>query len=208
MTALSPTARELLRFGHLLASVGWIGAVLVFLAHAAAAVATRDALVLRGAAWAMDVTAWFVILPLCVATVLTGVVQAIAGGWGMTRHYWLLFKLVLAAVATSVLLLKLGPIAYLAEVTATARGGAMEASTLRLSLLLHSAGGVLILLVAAGLGVYKPAGLTPWAEHGRRLAAVRPPRWVRLSLIGCAALVVALMLMVFAGQHGPAMHAR
>lgn len=49
----------------------------------------------RAAALAMGLTAWFVILPLSLAALTTGLVQALGTAWGSFRHYWILFKLLL-----------------------------------------------------------------------------------------------------------------
>jgi ABC-type anion transport system duplicated permease subunit len=62
-------------------SVGWFGALVVFLAHAAASLAVRDDMVQRALCIAMGVTAWAVILPLSLASFLTGVVQALGTAW-------------------------------------------------------------------------------------------------------------------------------
>ena len=46
----------------------------------------------------------FVIVPLAIASLLTGVVQALATPWGLFRHYWVVIKLFLTVFATLVLL--------------------------------------------------------------------------------------------------------
>jgi hypothetical protein len=97
---------------------------------------------------AMGLTAWFVILPLSTASLVTGIVQAVGTTWGLVRHYWVLFKLVLTVVATAVLLLKLGPISQLADAARETAFAATDLVGLRTSLLLHAAAGVLVLLAA------------------------------------------------------------
>ena len=49
------------------ASVGWLGALAVFLAHAVASVISKNEQMVRAASIAMGVTAWFVILSLSLA---------------------------------------------------------------------------------------------------------------------------------------------
>jgi hypothetical protein len=36
----------------------------------------------------MGLTAWLVIMPLSVATLVSGLVQALGTTWGLLRHYW------------------------------------------------------------------------------------------------------------------------
>ena len=83
---------------HVTASVGWLGAVVAFLALAVAGLATGDPQLARGAYLAMDVTAWFVIVPLCFASLATGIV-------GPSDHRALRAQLVVdSAVAVLVLI--------------------------------------------------------------------------------------------------------
>jgi hypothetical protein len=62
---------------HVVASVGWFGALAVFLAHALASIISQDVHVVRAVSLAMGITAWFVILPLSLTSLTTGLVQAL-----------------------------------------------------------------------------------------------------------------------------------
>ena len=62
---------------HVMSSVGWLGAVGAFLALAIAGVDSEDAQIVRAAYLAMHLTTWFVIVPLCLAALLTGIVQSL-----------------------------------------------------------------------------------------------------------------------------------
>ena len=157
---MSARTRKVMLTTHLVSSVGWIGALLVFLAHALASWTSRDVEVARAGAVAMELSASYVILPLAIASLATGVVPALGTSWGLLRHYWVIFKLVLTAVATAVLLSKLGPIAEFAQGSAGAALTPLEFGDLRMSMVLHAAGGLVILLAAALLAVFKPAGST------------------------------------------------
>src|ERR687887_1689325 len=90
---------------HLTASVGWIGAVVAYLALGIAAVTSQDAQTVRAAWIAMEMTGWFVIVPLAVAALLTGLVMSLGTPWGLFRHYWVLISLALTVLCTVVLLL-------------------------------------------------------------------------------------------------------
>ena len=61
---MTPFPRKLILTVHVLASVGWFGALLVFLAHAALSLVSSDQQVVRSVCIAMGLTAWLVILPL------------------------------------------------------------------------------------------------------------------------------------------------
>ena len=204
---LPTSARKILLTAHLISSVGWVGALAVFLAHGLVSLWTADHRVAQALSIAMAATAWLVILPLSVASFITGTLQALTTAWGLLRHYWVAFKLALSVMATGVLLVKLGPISMLGEQALVQNEG--DASNgLRLSLALHAAGGLVVLLAATLLAVYKPRGLTrigAWRE-GREVGPA--PTWVRISGGVALAFAVALIFMVALGSHGPGMHVR
>lgn len=212
---MTPRVRKLMLTAHVTASIGWVGALAVFLAHALAGVVSQDEQLVRAVSLAMGLTAWFVIMPLSLASLATGLVQALGSAWGLVRHYWVLFKLVLTAVATIVLLLKLGPINSLAHAAAQATFSSADSVGLRTSLMVHAAGGLVVLLAAAVLGIYKPAGLTHYgrrAHHGDEARnapglGLAKPRWVRVLGSMVIVLILLVLVMMFAGGHGPGAHA-
>ena len=74
--AMTPGLRKFALTTHVTSSVGWVGAVAAFLALAIAGVGSQDAQIVRAAYLAMHLTTWFVIVPLCVAALSTGVWRA------------------------------------------------------------------------------------------------------------------------------------
>lgn len=106
--------------------------------------------------------------------------------------------LVLTAVATIVLLLKLGPISDLADAATEATFSSADFVGLRSSLALHAAGGLLVLLAVAALAVYKPAGAI-------RFGAAKP-RWVKIFGAVLIGLILLVGVMVLVGGHGPGAH--
>jgi uncharacterized membrane protein len=148
--------RKFVLTAHLVSSLGWIGAVVAYLALVVAALTSEDAHTVRAAFRAMELT-YFVLVPLAVASLLTGVVQALGTTWGLFRHYWVLFKLVLTVVATTVLLLHMPAVNSLAEAAAETDGADLPGAG---GELLHAGVGLLVLLTTAILGVYKPRGMT------------------------------------------------
>jgi hypothetical protein len=152
---------------HVVVSVGWIGALAAYLALAAAGLVARDPQTVRAAYLAGDLVTSSVIVPLALAALATGVVQGLATPWGLIRHFWVLFKLVMVAAATALLLVKAGPIAGLAAAAAEGSLSGADLRGLRISVLGHALGGLVVLLWATLLGLYKPQGLTPygWRRH-------------------------------------------
>lgn len=214
---MTPPIRKLTLTAHVTASVGWLGALAVFFPHALASLISHDEQMVRAASLAMGLTAWFVILPLSLASLTTGLAQALGSAWGLFRHYWILFKLLLTAVATIVLLLKLEPISYLAGAAAEATFSSADLIGLRTSIMVHAAGGLLVLLAAVVLAVYKPAGMTRYGARKQREqgnpgvesgpgAATSAPRWVKTFGIIVLVLIVLVGIMMLGGGHGPGAH--
>ena len=164
----SPGLRRAFLTAHVVASVGWIGAVAAFLGLAIIGLTSQDAQTVRGVYVVMDPAARIVLIPLAFASLLTGVVQSLGTKWGLFRHYWVVFKLLINLFATVVLLIYMGTFQHMSRVAADPSADLeMVRST---SPLLHSVLALLILLVAAILAVFKPRGVTPYGQRIEREA--------------------------------------
>src|SRR4029453_12691139 len=103
--ALTPRLRKLALTAHVTASVGWLGAVIAFLALSIAGLTSPDPQTVQGAYLVMELTGWVVLVPLSLGSLATGLVCSLGSTWGLFRHDWVLFKLVINVVAIIVLLL-------------------------------------------------------------------------------------------------------
>jgi len=81
---LAPAIRRLALIVHLVFSVGWIGAVVVYLTLGISAVTSQDAETVRAAWIAMELTGRSAIVPLALGSLLTGLVMALGTPWGLT----------------------------------------------------------------------------------------------------------------------------
>jgi hypothetical protein len=160
---MTPAVRKAALTAHVVFSVGWLGAVAAFLILAVVGLTSQDAETVRGAYLVMEPAAWFVLVPLAFASLLTGLLQSLGTTWGLFRHYWVVFKLLITVVATTVLLVYMETFSYMAA-TAADPGADLEVVR-NPSPLVHATLALLLLLVAATLAVFKPRGLTP---YGRR----------------------------------------
>ncbi|HUY88058.1 MAG TPA: hypothetical protein VMV10_04955 [Pirellulales bacterium] len=152
---LSPRLRKFALTAHVACSVGWLGAAAAYLALAIASLTDPDAPAAHGFQLAMELTGWFVIVPLSIAALGTGLVQSLGTEWGLLRYYWILVKFALTFGAATILLLHMP---------------AMSRASGARSEVLHSGGGLLVLLAATALSVYKPWGRI---QYGRRLSLER-----------------------------------
>ena len=165
---MTPGLRKFALTVHLTSSVGWIGAVVAYVALGVSAVTSQDAQTVRAAWIGMELTGWFVIVPLALAALVTGLVMSLGTPWGLFRHYWVLITLLLTILSTVVLLLHMPTVSALAGVTREADDahiGGLGGD------LFHAAGGLLVLLAITVLNVYKPPGMTPYGwrkQHEER----------------------------------------
>jgi uncharacterized membrane protein len=151
--------RRFVLTAHIAASVGWLGAIAAFIGLAFVGVSSDDPATVRGVYLVMEPAAWLVLVPLAVASLLTGLVQALGTPWGLLRHYWVVFKLVINVFATAVLLMYTRTFKSLAD---EAADPAADLATVRnVSPLLHASIAFVLLVAATVLAVYKPRGRTP-----------------------------------------------
>lgn len=157
---------------HITSSVGWVGAVAGYIALDVAAAASQDAQTLRAAYLAMGLIAWYVIVPLALASLLTGLVMSLGTKWGLFRYYWVLISLLLTIIATIVLLIETQTISYFADIAADPTTSSDDLRALG-STLVHSVGGTVVLLAILVLNVYKPRGMTRygWRKQLEKRAA-------------------------------------
>src|ERR687895_752957 len=117
---MRPAVRKFALSAHLTFSVGWIGTVVAYLALGLLAVNSSDAANVRGAWMAMELIGWYVIVPLAVASFLTGLLMALGTKWGLFRHYWVSISFLLTLFATVVLILHMPTVSSTAELARTA----------------------------------------------------------------------------------------
>jgi hypothetical protein len=161
---MTPRLRKFALTAHIMSTVGWLGAVVVFLALAVLGLTSQDAQTVRAAYLVMEPAARLVLVPLAFASLLTGLIQSLGTTWGLFRHYWVLFKLLITVVATLVLLTYMETFSFMAGAAADPNS---DLSMVRnASPMLHGALALLVLLVATVLAIYKPRGMT---QYGRRM---------------------------------------
>lgn len=170
---LGPRLQKLALTAHVVSSVGWLGAVVAFLALGAVGLASDDAGPVRAVYVAMEVAVRFVIVPLSLASVATGLFQSLGTTWGLFRHYWVLIKFGLTVVAALVLLRYTPSIRYAADVAAQPPlTGPALGELDNPTHVVHAAGGLLVLLTTTTLSIFKPRGLTRYGRRKQRASGV------------------------------------
>lgn len=157
-TTITPRLSKALLTSHITFSLGWFGAIVVFLALAIAGLKSDDEQLVKASLIAMELSAWFVIVPFCIASLLTGIVQATVTKWGLFRHYWIIVKLFLTVASTVLLLLHMQPISELAQMTMQPSFKGAAHSNEVIQLIIKAAAAIVVLLIITTISVYKPWG--------------------------------------------------
>jgi hypothetical protein len=152
---------------HVIASVGWVGGVAGFAALAIAGFLSSDLQLVRSSYIAMDVTYRTVVIPLGLASLITGVVSSAGTEWGFFRHYWVVVKLLLTVPTVWLMLVHLQPVRYVAVAASDATFADADLNGLRGQLLLYAGGALVVLVTATVLSTYKPRGRTGYGVRKR-----------------------------------------
>jgi hypothetical protein len=142
---------------------------------------------------------------LCLASLVTGLIQSLGTSWGLFRHYWIVAKLAIGILATILLLVHTQPIAQLATVAAETTLSGGDLRRLRVQLVADAGVALLALLVATTLSVYKPRGLTPYGQRRLRDGSVASEpvarsQWTVYLLVAIISLVLLVVVLHLTGN--------
>jgi hypothetical protein len=208
---MTPRLRKFALTAHVTSSVGWLGTVASFQALAIAAVTSRQPETVRGLYLAMELIGWYVIVPFCLASLVTGLVVSLGTPWGLFRHYWVLVKFLITVVSALILFGFTQTLGSLGDLAADATLSIHELRNLKQSPVLHSGGGLLAILVATILAVYKPWGMTPYGRHNRETGerleygSTTSIPWRSYALLGVIGFVLLFLVLHLVGG-GPRGH--
>ncbi len=159
----------------------------------------------------MELTGWYVIVPFCLASLVSGLVVSLGTPWGLFRQYWVLRKFLITVVSALILFGFTQILGSLGDLAADGTLSMNELRDLKQSPAIHSGGGLLAILVATILAVYKPWGMTPYGRR-RRDTDVAPDYrstasipWRSYALLGLLGLVLLFLVLHLIGG-GPSGH--
>lgn len=161
---MTPRLRKLALTLHISVSVGWLGGVTAYITLAVVARTNQDGQMVRAAYLALEPITWYALVPLAFASLLSGLVMSLGTPWGLFRHYWVIFKLLLTVFATVILI---GFTRTLSGMVGVAKDPTISITALREmgAGMSHAVGAVVVLLVIMFLSVYKPQGMTRYGWY-------------------------------------------
>lgn len=148
---MSASTRKALLTVHIAAAAGLVGVSVVILALGIAGMGTTAPETIYPA---MHTVAQFVLVPLGLTALATGVLQAFVTGYGLTRYWWVTTKLVITTLLTAVALFVVVP--GLGRAADAAVSSADITAAQQLSTVVTPAIALTLFVLSTGLGVFKP----------------------------------------------------
>jgi hypothetical protein len=150
--------RKFLLTLHVVASVGWMGAVAVFLALAVAGLLSSDSQIIRASYVTMDITYRTVVVPLGFAAMATGLVSSLGTDWGLFRYYWIVVKLLVTVPTIVLMLVHMRPVNRLGSLVSIILLPNADLARPGVQLLMYACAALFVLVVNTLLSTYKPRG--------------------------------------------------
>ncbi|WP_097902070.1 DUF2269 domain-containing protein, partial [Streptomyces sp. b94] len=150
-----PVRRGLL-VAHVAVSVSWLGLTVGLLALGITAFATGDPTTVGAATRAMKIFGDWLVVPVALLALVSGLVLALGTPWGLARHRWVWTKFWLTLITTGLSVFSLRP-----GIDAAATGKAVD-----INLVIAPSVATATYLFITAISILKPWGLT---RRGRRL---------------------------------------
>ena len=197
---MSSKLNKVVLTAHITTSVGWFGSVIVFLALAIFSLLSVSLMETKAGLIAMDVTAWFVIVPFCLLSLITGIIQATGSRWGLFKHYWIIVKLILTVGSTLLLLLHLQPISQMANEALLPNFSKGNLETGTMDMISKAGASIMVLLVLTTISIYKPWGKIQLINKSVAMEKNTSKKsWSFYILIGLVSLIIIFIVSHFLG---------
>lgn len=164
---LSPPRRKLTLLAHIVSAASWIGVDLALLVLAITGLTSNDPRQVASSYVAMNTSGVVLLVPLGLLTLASGLVLGWGGRWGILRYRWVVMKLVITVVLTTLVVVLLRPrLADAAPESAAADSSLAERlGSISVDLVFPPAVSITAFLLATVLAVYKPWGMTARARR-------------------------------------------
>ncbi|MEU7026629.1 DUF2269 domain-containing protein [Streptomyces sp. NPDC046275] len=166
MKHLQRPVRRALLVVHVAVSVAWLGLSLGLLTLGLTAYTTQDPTLTQASYRAMKVFADWLLAPVALVTLGSGLVLSLGTPWGLARHRWVWIKFWLTLATAAATIFALRP-----EINHAAAEGVPDSSLVAAPMVSTTA-----YLFMTAISVLKPWGLTRRGRRLRESAKSRAPR--------------------------------
>ncbi|MEW1689792.1 DUF2269 family protein [Streptomyces sp. NPDC091265] len=109
MKPLKRRPRRSLLVAHVAASVSWLGLTIGLLTLGISAFLTDDPLTAQAATRAMKIFGDWLVVPIALLSLISGLVLSLRTPWGLARHRWVWMKFWLTLISTALSVFSLRP---------------------------------------------------------------------------------------------------
>ena len=162
---MTPHLTKALLAALLATPVGCVGVVVSYLILAVVGLNGVELASARIIYGAMELIGWYVVTPLGIAALVSGIVQSLATKWGLFRYYWIVAKLALTVFTIDVMVRTLDRASDTLAMTVMRADHLAE---LRPHFTTHASAGLAVLIAITALSIYKPWGATPFDGGNNR----------------------------------------
>lgn len=153
---LNRRTRRSLLVAHVSVSVSWLGLTVGLLTLGTAAFATGDPVTAQAATRAMKIFGDWLVVPVALLSLISGLILALGTPWGLARHRWVWTKFWLTLITTALSVFSLRP----------GINEAAELGTADINLVVAPSVAAATYLFITAISVLKPWGAT---RRGQRL---------------------------------------
>lgn len=153
---VSKNVRDLALCAHVVSSVGWFGAIAAFLVFTVKGQSADDTNAVTACAEDLRLIGWGLVVPFCIAGLMSGILQSVVIRWGLLSHYWVVLKLMLMVGATALLFLHMDAVDRLAVDASTL--GIPGSSRVFSSLKFDAIVALVLVAILSAISIYKPTG--------------------------------------------------
>lgn len=165
MPLMSPRTRKVMLTLHVIFAVGWLGTDFAMLALGITGFTGSNIATMRESYVSMERLGDFVVIPVALCAVFTGVLLGLGTRWGLLRHYWVMTKLIVGlgalALAAFALRFQLHKAASLVQKS----GASTDIGFVRTTLVVAPSVALALYTGNVVLSIFKPWGKT---SYGRR----------------------------------------
>ena len=196
---LSTNLRKLNLIVHLTSSLGWFGGCLAFIFLGVFALNQGDFQVAGSLSYGLKICTWYVILPLCIISLFSGIIQAVGTQWGLFKHYWIIIKLLLTCMATILLIIHLQPIDMLSNAFIKDGVDRVTASQNIISLISKAGLAAITILLLTTISVFKPWGKRIKNNPKMKMKKKSTSFYILIGLVALILIVLLKHLIDFGG---------
>lgn len=167
---LSRKVRRTVIVVHSVASASWLGLTIGLLALGIRAYTSKAPETMTFAYRAMDVFGEYMLAPVSLLTLVSGVVLSLGTPWGLIRYKWVAVKFVLTLITVGLVLFSMNP--GLSEAADTAVAGKPVPNDI---LIVAPSVATSAYVFMFALSIVKPWGLTRWGREVKAARAARRP---------------------------------